>query len=78
MKNAFVTEVGYRLRNRLGYFLKSGLRDIRSAATDEIEKCDERTSHHAEGGPPSRQHSQILSDCTTPDPKYRFEETLRK
>jgi hypothetical protein len=31
MKNAFITEVGYRLRDRLGIFLKSGLREDRSA-----------------------------------------------
>jgi hypothetical protein len=79
MKNAFVTEVGCRVRDRLGYFPQIWPARYLKRRDDEIEKCDKRTSHPAEGGPPGRQHSQIQPDCMTPDPKVSFrQEILRK
>lgn len=69
MKNALATEVGYHLRDRLGYFLWSAIFEA-----PRPTKSGSATSALTITLKAARQVGKMLKpDCTTPNPKYRFD-----
>lgn len=72
MKNAFVTEVGYRLRDRLCIFLKSGLREDRRARPTKSRNATSALPITLKAARQVGDIFRYVPDGTTPDPRYRF------